>query len=297
MSSSLDPKSVVWLASYPRSGNTFIRLLLANYFLARFEAISLHTLKEFNFGEHIEWLWQNVTGKPATERDEKVEWRARDSYFEKLRITTPSVALRFIKTHTVNCTRWGAPAFRFRPTDRIIYVARSPLDVAVSLAAFHGWDEEQAIAHMLAPFATLAGHPLTGYEVTGSWNLHVTSWVQATGAPVLVIPYYQLVGDPAAWLTRILTFIGIPVGEQQVKNAALWSQFASLQKQEAHTGFPEAPRGENRQPFFRVGKPGQWKDQLSRAQVDRILNACTAGMNMVGFPPITLPENPVKQAS
>jgi len=284
MAMPLEKQNATWLASYPRSGNTFIRLLLANYFVARFEPLSLHSLKEFNFGEHIEWLWTTITGKSLTERNEQTEWRAREAYFHALRVTTPSVAVRFIKTHTVNCTRWGVPAFQFRPSDRIIYVARSPLDVVISLAAFHDWDIEQSLSHMLEPFATLGGHPHTGYEVTGSWNLHVNSWTQVKECPVLIVPYFELVAEPETWLTRMLTFIGVPPTPQQVKNAVLWSRFESLQVQEARTGFPEAPRGENRQPFFRSGEGEQWKGVLTAAQVDRILNATASGMNLIGFP-------------
>ena len=273
----------VWLASYPRSGNTLVRILLANYFLARFEPLSLHALQHFNFGEHIQGLWQQVIGKSLPEVDEPTQWLSRPAYFKALRATTPPVPRRFIKTHTLNCTRWGVPAFHFRPSDRIIYVARSPADVVISLAAFHGWDIGHAKSHLLNPVASLH-HPDLGHEVTGSWNLHVNSWAQNTDCPVLVVPFSQLRADPATWLVRMLTFIDAKPNLQHVQNCVKWTRFDSLQEQEARHGFPEAPRGENRQPFFRAGLVGQWQDILIPQQVEKIVNACATGMKLIGDP-------------
>jgi len=275
----------VWLASYPRSGNTFVRLLLANYFLARFEPVSIHVLKDFSFGEHVQVLWQKVTGAPASARDEKTEWLARDTYFDHLRSTTPPVALRFVKTHTVNCTRWGAPAFNFRESDRVIYVARNPLDVAVSMAAYHGWDMESTISHMLAPFASLAGHPTVGHEVTGSWNLHIQSWLQTKSKQVLFVPYTELLADTEGQLTRILQFISSSQPNPgHIKNVVGWTRFENLKDQEARAGFPERLPGTDQQPFFRSGKVDQWMAALTTAQINRIVNACAPGMELIGLP-------------
>ncbi len=270
-----DPQSIVWIASYPRSGNTFVRLLLANYFVARFAPMSLHSVMDFTFGEGVEFLWHQVTQLKASERSERTQWLARGAYMDRLRNTTPPTPFRFVKTHTVNCTRWSSPAFDFRPADRVIYVARNPLDVAVSLASFFGWPMDKTISHMLSPYASVQN------EVTGTWNLHVHSWLQMTGAPLLFVNYNDLVADTAGQLVRILKFLGGKPNLDHVANIVNWTRFEKLQEQENTIGFPEAPKARK---FFRAGRADQWKDNLTPEQVTYVINACSAGMDLIGAP-------------
>ncbi len=274
--------AIVWIASYPRSGNTFLRLLLANYFVGRFNPVSLHTLQDVHFGEHIERVWRKVTGEPADARTEEIEWRAREAYFNILRVTSPPSAFRIVKVHTINVARWGKPAHVFQPGDRVIYVARSPLDVVISLAAFHGWDVARALEHMLDPDAMLHDRTV-GYEVTGAWNNNVMSWLGVKDCPLLVIPYPQLAKDTAATLSTCLEFIGSPPNPIHVTNAAAWTDFEKLKIQEKKGGFPEAPKDPQRQQFFRMGKSDQWRQALSGAQIARVLDTCAEGMKAAGL--------------
>ena len=274
--------AIVWIASYPRSGNTFLRLLLANYFVGRFNPISLHTLADIHFGEHIERVWRKVSGEEAEVRSEETEWRARAAYFDILRVTTPPSTYRIVKVHTINAERWGKPAHIFKPGDRVIYVVRSPLDVVVSLASFHGWDVTQALSHMLDPAAMLRDHT-NGYEVTGSWADNVMSWVGVKDCPLLVIPYTQLLKDSAGTLSTCLDFIGSVPNPIHAKNAAAWTDFEKLRIQEKKGGFPEVPQDSRRPQFFRVGKSDQWRQKLSPDQISCILDTCGAAMKAAGM--------------
>ncbi len=85
-------------------------------------------------------------------------------------------------------------------------------------------------------------------------------------------------------MSRALDFIGVSLNPLHARNVAAWTQFKNLKQQEAHSGFPEAPQGDNHQPFFRAGRMDQWQGVLTEAQIARLVNASEQGMNRLGFP-------------
>jgi hypothetical protein len=261
--------SLCYLASYPRSGNTFVRILLANYLSGRDSPVRLADLPWLARGEHISGLWLALTGAPAAARTLEQEWRARPAYFERLRADAAS-DLVLVKTHTVNGVVCGLPAFHLRDADRAVYIVRHPGDVALSWASFYGKSVEAAIDDLLSPGRYLRGLPHSGYELTGSWGQHVESWTRETEPLPLVVDYRNLCGDPAGELGRVVRFLGLPVSPERLATAAAFSGFERLQRDEAEHGFAEGPEHGR---FFRVGRPDQWREAMSRAQIARLYAA------------------------
>jgi hypothetical protein len=260
------------LASYPRSGNTFLRVLLANYLNDRPGPVSLSALPWLSKGEHIEHLWREITGAAPAMRTLQEEWNARGAYFDRLRATSASAPV-LVKTHTVNGAIAGVPAFDLNPYDRAVYVLRHPCEVAVSWADFYGKSLDAAIDDLLSPGRFIQGLPDHGFELTGSWGQHVSSWVDAAPCPPLVLRYQDLCIQPTRELARLVEFLDLKLEPHRIARAAVFSRFERLQQDEALHGFAEASPQATSQRFFRQGRTGRWSDTMSTAQAGRLYDA------------------------
>lgn len=261
--------SLCYLASYPRSGNTFVRILLANYLSGQDTPVRLADLPWLARGEHAAPLWRELTGAAAPDRTLEQEWGARAAYFERFRAEATS-NLVLVKTHTVNRSIGGVPAFDLRSEDRAVYILRHPGDVALSWSSFYGKPLDEAIDDLLSPGRYLRGLPDNGYELTGSWGQHVESWTTPTAPLPLIVDYRNLCGDPIGELRRIVQFLGLTPSPERLATAAGFSSFDRLQRDEAEHGFAEGPEYGR---FFRVGRPDQWRAAMSPAQISRLYAA------------------------
>jgi hypothetical protein len=274
-------RPITYLASYPRSGNTFLRALLANYFSRADVALSTQQIAHFGFGEHDEPLMRRCSGVEGEWRTVEDEWLARRSYFNATRLMEGEGAVLF-KTHTLNGSAFGEPAFRFEPADRIVYVVRHPLDVAVSGAAFFGIDQKQMAARILLPGATNQSDG-RHFEITGSWREHVGGWLNETRVPIHLIRYEDLRSHPAAQLRRLLRFMDQPVEHERVHRAIRHASFSHLKQSQQTEGFYQGPARDPRATFFREGKAGGWRRALDPALAAHLSHSLQDLMRMFGY--------------
>jgi hypothetical protein len=286
----LDPvRSAIWLVSYPRSGNTFLRALLANYFSGLDRPLTLAEISASTQGEHREDLWCETTGKPGAERTVEDEWNGRSAYLAKLRDRT-NPHLPLVKSHSVNGSFYSRRAFDFVPGDRIVHIVRHPCEVAVSLSCFRKMPIQDAVRQMFEHNCGVYGEPPRhGSEIIGSWNQHTQSWLGVVGTPVLHIRYFDLVADTRRTLADTLDFLGTRPNEDRVLLASAFSEFARMQRQEAETGFAEAPPGTA---FFRDGKAFRWLWNLDPDHARTLLLAERDLLDRLGFTDIFIREAP-----
>src|SRR5579859_3826610 len=115
--------SIVFIPSYPRSGNTFARILLAAYGGVE----ELDRLEEALPADTSGFLWHSVPDQEVSARNNRM---LRRQVLAEYRQRPPSLLpFRGLKTHTANLWAFGAPAFDFLPEDRIIHLVRDPRDV------------------------------------------------------------------------------------------------------------------------------------------------------------------------
>jgi len=274
--------TLVYLASYPRSGNTFARILLGNY-AADEEPLDINRLEEAIPADTSEALWQSVPDYAAQEISALNNWKHRRQVIEDYRHQPSPLPFRGLKTHTANLTAFGAPAFEFRPQDRILYLARHPLDVALSNADYNNHDLDTAIGLMCRSGTCIGGPTLGSIEVRGSWSEHVAGWLTATPCPVLLVRYEDLVANTADALRGIAGFLGLPIEENRVARAVEHSGFSRLQRQEQERGFTEAPAKTRSGRFFREGRVDQWRTEMSREQIWRLSEHCASTMAQLGY--------------
>jgi hypothetical protein len=266
---------IVWLASYPKSGNTWVRAFLHNYIVNAETPHSINSLVEFSVAESaLAFFGADAAGLS----DEEVQKR-RPAVHEQLTRLHPDLV--FVKTHNANLAMHGVPLCTPAHTAGAVYIVRDPRDVALSYAAFAGREVDDIIAFMGARGTVSAGDSQQVFELLSSWSEHVLSWVAAPRR--LLVRYEDLLAEPERYFARIIRFLGTgEVDAARLKRAIGFSGFDVLAGQEAAEGYRAAGQGGK---FFRTGKAGQWRERLSPEQIRRIENVHGEVMRKLGYGP------------
>ena len=279
-------RRIAWLASWPKSGNTWVRCLLTNFLSESSEPVSINNL----IGGMAASMktFDKSAGVPSSHcTDDEAEALRPGVY----RFQAAAVAeaghgeLLFVKVHDAfRNTVSGEPLFPAEVTAGAVYVMRNPLDVAFSFAFHLGFtDMSKSVALLNHPTATMAGrsaHQLR--QRLMDWSSHVESWTHAP-FPVLVLRYEDLLADTVGALARLVRFLNVDGADDQVRlqRAVDFSSFARLQDAENHREFPARPPVSRR--FFRSGRAGDWRRYLSAEQVRAVLDAHGPVMTTWGY--------------
>lgn len=285
-----------WLASYPKSGNTWFRLLLANLRADRpvdinrlpiaselasarapFDRV---TLIASGLLTHEECDLLRPAAYRALARFDDAEGDDGDEGIDD--------AL-FVKTHdgwTLNGS--GEPVLGGADAAAgAILIVRDPRDIVASLAHHGGASLDRTIDLMTDPGASFAGRrdsqPTQLRQLLTDWSGFQAGWLDQREIPVHLIRYEDLQADAAGELARALAFTGVRVTPDQLHRAARFADFDGLRKQEAAAGFGEAPRPHHATRFFRRGVTGGWCDELSPHQAARVEAAHAAMMTRLGY--------------
>jgi aryl sulfotransferase len=278
------PAGIVWLASFPKSGNTWFRILLANLSGGERGPSDINDLEERGgiASSREEFEAQTLLDSGLLSHEDIDE--LRPSVYSA--IAAESSEQRWVKAHdayTVNSS--GVPLFGDRIARKAIYLVRDPRDVAVSLAYHNSTSINEAIALMNAADGALCRGrkgmaPQLRQRLTG-WGGHVTSWLDQIDVPVLAVRYEDMVATPAECFAVALGFAGRSVTDSDVERAVRHASFEELQRQERETGFGE--RMSRTAPFFRAGQSGGWRQTLTAAQAGAIVKCHGAVMERLGY--------------
>ena len=266
------PAGLIWLASYPKSGNTWMRVLFANLLTGSEQPCNINRLSE---EELLISRWR-FCDELLVEPDslysaELAKLRAMQGAFVARRLGTPFIC----KTHD----RFDTEVTGL-PGSRSLYLVRDPRDVAISLSHHAGISIDAAIAQMLDATAHSDG-PMQLRYALGDWASHVTGWTTQQEIPVQVVRYEDLRQDTKAEFARIIGWSGGTASSAEVDRAISHSSLGELQRQEATHGFRESLPQQER--FFRSGKAGEWRQALTPGQIGRIEDAFGPVMEQLGY--------------
>ncbi len=294
----------VWLASYPKSGNTWLRLLIAN--LGRDEAVAINALRNGGGTASGRARFDDTFLFASGLLDADECDRLRPALYRHLAALDPREAedeasadpalqavarTRFIKTHDAwTLTDRGEPLLGGAAAARAaILIVRDPRDVVASLANHNGKSLDETIALMARADSALADardrQPLQMRQRLLGWSGYYQSWLDQTEVPVHLLRYEDMLADTPAALGRALAAIGLDLADDWLHRAAELSAFARVQAQEAECGFHEAPVRMATGRFFRSGRAGGWREELSAAQCARIEADHGAIMQRCGYRP------------
>ena len=272
--------SIFWIASYPKSGNTWVRCLLDSL-LHGGESPRLDKLIETcPNGALRSWL-EAFFDVPCAEMTPAEILLLRAAVYGHLgQAGAPPC---YIKLHDCHDPALIPP----QASAGVVYVLRDPRDVAPSWADFMGRGLDETIGLMARPNFTL-GRSKPRYhhqaeQVMGSWSENVTSWLEQQDMPVLLLRYEEMMAEPQREAARLADFLGLKADDEMIAKAVAACSFDQLRRKEEAEGFSERPDSVAR--FFRQGKAGAWSENLSQAQASRIEADHGELMQRLGYAP------------
>ena len=259
--------NIVWLASYPKSGNTWLRAFVANLIANRATAVPLAELPNYGDLEARPDLFSQLAGRPNTELDFAQISELRPRVHAMIAAAAPKTV--FVKTHNIAGASDGHPLHNPAVTAGAIYVARNPLDVVISMSHHFGITIDEAIAFMGNPDAAMENSDLFVTQFLGTWSQHVASWTALENPRIITLRYEDMLEKPMKTFTKVARLIGSDRDRARIERAVKHASFSSLSTMEKRDGFVEVPiKGKQ---FFRAGRVNQWRDVLTREQIVRVI--------------------------
>lgn len=258
----------VWLASYPKSGNTWFRIFLANLLHPEQSPVDLNLLPKRTPIASCRRLFDELLGMPSALLTQAEIDRLRpDADLELNRTWDEPMLLR--KAHDgYGRLPDGQPLMGEGPDFSAIYILRDPWDVAVSMTNHFNCSLDQAVANLCNPdFSVAGGRKGLNAQLRqhlSSWEQHVLGWLRAP-LPLCLLRYEAMQRDALSQFRRAVRFLGLEYDDAAINAALDASGFERLQQLEDQQRFQETPREASR--FFRRGEIGEGLSLLSEAQL------------------------------
>jgi hypothetical protein len=273
---------IVWIASYPKSGNTWMRAFLWNYFRLPGRQTPLEDLSRFAVSESHPERYQRFArdGDPASLSYEQLAGHRSQVHAS---IAAAASGTTFVKAHNFLGALDGHALYNLNVTSGAIYIVRNPLDVVVSMSDHFGLSLDEAIDFIANEETAGPTNEIAVAEFYSSWSTHVASWTTQQHPNFRVLRYEDMLERPQKAFLSVLKLINQPNNPARLKAAIKASTFKQLREREAKSGFGE--RSEHSRRFFRVGRKNQWRELLSPEQVERIVERHETQMRRFGYVP------------
>ena len=277
---------IIWLASYPKSGNTFLRSLLSSYFFTNdgvFNFEVLKTIKQFPHYGLFKKIGVNL----------KDENQVLANYIKAQELFNIQDSLQFIKTHSSLLKGFT----NYKNTAGVIYVVRDPRNVVISAANHFNTSIEESVSRLLS-FTNLGGDvndtKVANRIITHltTWSMHYNSWkVLQKRNRYLLVKYEDLTKNTEKVLIQILDFIYNLINQKyvldklKIKNILKTTNFDYVQKLEKEGNFPEkAKHGTiEGKTFFKYGPKENKKEILDKVLKEKIEHQLKKDMIELGY--------------
>jgi hypothetical protein len=271
------------VASYPKSGNTWTRLVFENLARGSVTPISINNMTGgvHGFGRRI--LFDALAPVNASDLLESEIESFLPAVFRHF--AEQGTGQIFVKVH--DCAHRSAMGEWLYPPDcvnAVAYLVRHPFDVAVSFAHHLSMTLEETVQIMGGAdlvSSQIRALPLPLPQHLGSWSENVRSWLGSIPYRVTLARYEDIHADPVPAFHRLARSIGLQVTPTEVETAVEATRFDRLQKEEAVAGFREKPPSSPS--FFRSGQPGSWEGKLDDALRARLFGDHAAMMERLSY--------------
>ena len=272
--------AIIWLASYPKSGNTWMRVFLHNLLRNPAAPAPINSINQFCLGEDSASLYNNFDPRPLSTLTAAEVMALRPKVHELLTTAFPDSV--FVKTHNLLGEAEGQPLINLKCTAGAIYLVRNPLDVAISYAHHFGVGIDDSIEQLNYAGAGTPTTDLVARQYYGSWSMHVSSWTEVPFPTRHVVRYEDMIDDPLDTFAGVAKFLGLEPPIERLQRAIANSSFEQLQSQENDRGFVERSQHSR---FFRSGRTGQWRSELTEDQIRQVVSDHRTQMQRFGYVP------------
>tara|TARA_S200000501_G_C20689164_1_gene684311 strand:+ start:97 stop:948 length:852 start_codon:yes stop_codon:yes gene_type:complete len=281
---------IIWIASYPKSGNTWVRMFLRSYFLPDGKSFSINSKGSDSF---------EVLNFPGTKilQELNIDFNKFENIVKNWVSIQDYINLNnktnFLKTHNGNFTINNYPFTNTDNTAGGIYIVRDPRDVAVSMSHHSNMNNESVVEYLITNQHEIAHIDKNSKKekqdnfrksIMGTWSMNYLSWKSYKGRKIHFVRYEDLINDTKNEFLKILEYlkniVNFNIDEQKLNKAIIETSFENLSNMELKNGFIEQSWEKN---FFRKGKIGDWKESLDNKLSKKIEDTFYKEMEYLGY--------------
>ena len=277
---------IIWLASYPKSGNTLLRSILSSYFYSNdgiFTFENLEKISQFPQTSHLMSIGVDVDN----EKEVFKNFINAQNF-----INQDNKKVKFFKTHSSLCKMYNSNFTDLKNTLGAIYIIRDPRNVVTSLAHHYNLSIDQATDVMIDKNRLMDKTVKNCRVFLGSWNFNYNSWKNLLNQnKFLLIKYEDLINKKKTVLLKIfkyLNLLGLKSNLDMIKlnKAIKTTEFENMKKKEENETFYEAvidSKTGKRKNFFNLGPKNNWRQLLDVKNKDKIENYFEKEMIELGY--------------
>ena len=277
---------IIWLASYPKSGNTLLRSFLCTYFFSK------DNIFDFNLLKNIKQYPKDILFSRLGVDINNVKDVAKNHIKVQEFINQNKKSFQFLKTHFGLVTMDGHSFTNLENTLGAIYIVRDPRDVVLSYAHHNNQSINEIAKKIKGNYMQVITDKHKVPIYTGSWSFNYNSWkILKKYNRYLLIKYEHLINDKNKFFKKILIFIkhltkmNFEINDNKISKIIDAIDFEKLKKLEIKHGFSEAQTDNvgNKINFFRKGQSNQWKSELNKSIRIDIEKAFEKEMKELGY--------------
>ena len=276
---------IIWLASYPKSGNTWIRLFLNSLLFSKDKSIDINNIiiKQFPLRKNFDGITLDI---------DTVSGFVKNCEYAQTRINLDN-KIKFFKTHNAF---WKSGEYSFtnkKNTLGIIYIVRDPRNIITSIKNHYSFNNYDEALEFLKDEKTIIGLKNSTAEmdlptIVSSWKNHFNSW-KKLNCNYLLIKYENLLDQPLKEFFKITSFLNkisnFNFNEKNIYKSIENSNFINLKKKEKLYGFNEASKNKLNKKinFFNLGPDNDYKKLLDNKIKNEIENSFKIEMKELNY--------------
>ena len=284
---------IIWIASYPKSGNTWIRSLLSSYLFSDNGKFNFKLLKNIE-----QFSSKNLSLK--FQKNLSYQTRISKNWIPSQKIINQDNKIRFFKTHNAMCAINGNKFTDKFNTLAAIYVVRDPRNLITSLANHYELNLDETFSFLTNKrkiiFPINLGEEKKDikenedFNFLGDWSDHYQSWKNINFCPIKIIKYEDLLTDVQKVFVSTLDFLSkflkIKFDKKKINTSLISTSFQNLSQMEKNEEFQESVtsfKTDKKIKFFNLGKKNNWKNLLDPQIEKKIREVFSKEMKELGY--------------
>ena len=259
---------IIWLASFPKSGNTWMRAFLSSYLYLDLdkENFTFNLLKKIERFPNLNQL-NNIGIKPKSFLDVAKSWIPTQNHINL------NNKINLLKTHQAFGNFENFPFTDSNNTLGAIYLVRDPRDVLISYSKHMKQSIDKTLDLVLEDDSKgnlFEGKNSVIGEMRGSWSQHYNSWKYSNLKEKIIIKYEDLINNPFDTFSKVISHLNylfrklsfpLETNAERIRKCIQISNFNNLQNLEKKSGFSDNIK--SGATFFNKGTTNQWQDELN----------------------------------